>query len=111
MRARLAPIHARGADGGLTATDLEIPQEPEFEMGGGGLYGTVRDYLRFCRLFLNQGRADGGGQVLKPETVAQMSRNAMGDLRVRPLKAVLHDLTNDAEFFPGLPKSWGLSFM
>lgn len=109
MRERFAKIHQRGDDDGLTPLDLEIPQEPENEMGGGGLYSTVRDYLKFLRMILNDGKADGG-QVLKPETVQLMARNAMGDLRVTMLKAAIPSLTNDAEFFPGLPKSWGLTF-
>ena len=54
QRKRLAKIHARTPDG-LVATDTEIPQEPEFEMGGGGLYGTVGDYLRFAQVFLHDG--------------------------------------------------------
>src|SRR5258706_7151598 len=32
MRQRLAKIHQRGDDGTLAPTDLEIPQDPEFEM-------------------------------------------------------------------------------
>ena len=111
MRARLAKIHQRGDDGALEPQmELEIPQDPEFEMGGGGLYGTVGDYLRFIRMILNRGRANGE-QVLKPETVDMMSRNQMGDIRVCELKTAIPPLSNDAEFFPGLPKSWGLSFM
>ena len=110
MRQRLAKIHQRGEDGKLVPTDVEIPQEPEFEMGGGGLYGTVPDYLRFVRMMLNRGRA-GAEQVLKPETVDLMSRNAMGDRRVTLLRTAAPALSNDAEFFPGMAKSWGLSFM
>ena len=111
MRARLAKIHQRGEDGALEPQmELEIPQDPEFEMGGGGLYGTVGDYLRFIRMILNRGRANGE-QVLKPETVDMMSRNQMGDTRVCELKTAIPPLSHDAEFFPGLPKSWGLSFM
>ena len=111
MRARLAKIHQRGDDGALEPQmELEIPQDPEFEMGGGGLYGTVGDYLRFIRMILNRGRANGA-QVLKPETVDMMSRNQMGDIRVCELKTAIPPLSNDAEFFPGMPKSWGLSFM
>ena len=111
MRARLARIHQRGDDGALEPQmELEIPQDPEFEMGGGGLYGTIGDYLRFIRMILNRGRANGE-QVLKPETVNMMSRNQMGDIRVCELKTAIPPLSNDAEFFPGLPKSWGLSFM
>ena len=112
MRERLARIHHRGPDGSLTPDmALEIPQQPEFEMGGGGLYGTAGDYAKFVRMMLNQGRSDRGEQVLKPETVAQMSKNAMGDCKVGLLRTAIPPLSNDAEFFPGIEKQWGLSFM
>ena len=111
MRGRLAKIHMRGEDGSLAPQmDLEIPQDPEFEMGGGGLYGTVGDYLRFIRLILNRGRANGE-QLLAPETVDMMSRNQMGENRVCALKTAIPPFSNDAEFFPGMPKTWGLTFM
>lgn len=112
MRARLAKIHHRGPDGAL-APDLalELPQQPEFEMGGGGLYSTAGDYLRFVRMMLNEGRSDRGQAVLKPETAALMSKNAMGATKVTLLKTVVPPLSNDAEFFPGMDKQWGLSFM
>jgi methyl acetate hydrolase len=110
-RARLSSMHARGADGALAPIPFEIPQEPEFEMGGGGLYGTAADYLAFARVFLDQGRAAGGAQVLKPETVRLMAQNAIGDLNVRLLKTAAPAYSNDAEFFPGMVKKWGLGFM
>ncbi len=109
MRARLAKVHAH-ADGKYTPMDFEMPQEPEFEMGGGGLYSTASDYSKFVRVFLNRGKGNGN-QVLKPQTVELMSRNAMGNLKVTMLKTQMPNLTNDAEFFPGMPKNWGLSFM
>jgi CubicO group peptidase (beta-lactamase class C family) len=110
MRARLAKIHQRDDKDAFTALmDLEIPQDPEFEMGGGGLYSTAGDYLRFVRLILNRGKA-GSTQVFKPETVDLMSRNNIGAIRVTLLKTAAPPLTNDAEFFPGVAKGWGLSF-
>ncbi len=110
MRERLAKIHQRGEDDTLTPQlDLEIPQEPEFDMGGGGLYASAGDYLKFVRMILNRGKANGT-ELLRPETVAEMSRNNMGANRVSLLKTVAPALSNDAEFFPGMSKSWGLSF-
>ena len=118
MRTRLAKVHQRGGDGGLSVTDFEINQSPEFEPGGGGLYSTASDYLRFMRMILNRGagedaggKAGQGNRVLRPETVALMSKNAIGDLRVRMLPTQSPALSRDAEFFPGLHKTWGLSFM
>lgn len=111
MRARMAKIHARGEDDSLVATDIEIPQEPEFEMGGGGLYSTIGDYGKFVRMILNDGQSDDGEAVLKPDTVRTMSTNQMGDTRVAALKTAMPPYSNDAEFFPGMPKTWGLSFM
>ncbi|MDH3601178.1 MAG: beta-lactamase family protein [Candidatus Tectomicrobia bacterium] len=110
MRARLAKIHQRRDDDGFDPLDLEIPQEPEFEMGGGGLYSTVGDYLKFVKLILNKGAANGS-QLLQPETVELMSTNQMGDCRVCELKTAMPTVSNDAEFFPGMPKTWGLSFI
>ncbi len=109
-RGRLTAMHVRGPDGSLAQIPFELPQEPEFEMGGGGLYGTAADYLAFAQLFLNEGRA-GGRQVLKPETIRLMTQNAIGDLDVQLLKTAVPDYSNDAEFFPGMVKKWGLGFM
>ncbi|HSU63797.1 MAG TPA: serine hydrolase domain-containing protein [Burkholderiales bacterium] len=110
MRARLAKVHSRGADGRLTVTGFEVPQEPEFESGGGGIYSTAGDYLRFARMILNGG-AGNGNRVLRADTVALMSKNNIGNLRVSMLKTQNAVLSRDAEFFIGAPKTWGLTFM
>lgn len=107
QRGRLARIHARTPDG-LVPTDMEIPQEPEFHMGGGGLYATVGDYLRFARMILGGGQLDGV-RVLQPQTVALMARNAMGELAVRPMKTANPAVTLDVGFIDGM--KWGLSFL
>ena len=109
-RARLVGMHSRGEDGVLAPMEFEMPQKPEFEMGGGGLYGTAADYLAFARVFLTEGRAEDGRQVLRPETVRLMAENAMGELNVRALPAA-PPYSNEAEFFPGMVKKWGLGFM
>jgi len=110
MRERLAKMHERDDDDALRAIEFEVPQEPETEMGGGGLYSTAGDYLKFVRMILNRGRGESG-RVLKPETVDLMSRNHIGELRVTMLKTVMPTRSNDVELFAGVPKTWGLSFM
>jgi CubicO group peptidase (beta-lactamase class C family) len=110
MRARLASVHQRGDDGSLQPTALELPQEPEFHMGGGGLYSTAKDYLAFTQMFLHHGTFHGN-QILRPETVALMSQNHIGPLNVTILQTVAPSLSHDANFWPGMACKWGLSFL
>ena len=110
QRTRQAAMHARQPDGSLTPIPFEILQAPEFFMGGGGLYSTGPDYLRFLRMLLGGGQL-AGVRVLQPETVDDMSRNHIGELTVGPMKTAAPTLSHDAEFFPGMVKKWGLGYM
>lgn len=110
LRSRLAIMHARGEDGSLTPMEFELPDKPDIHMGGHGLYGTVGDYMRFIRMWLNDGRGEHG-QVLKPETVKMAEQNQLGSRKICALPGVIPMLSNDAEFFPGQSKSWSFSFM
>jgi CubicO group peptidase (beta-lactamase class C family) len=60
-------------------------------LGGAGLFSTAADIARFYRMMLNHGALDGA-RILKPGTVAEMTRNQTGTLAARP----------------GMP--WGLGF-
>ena len=111
MKARTAAIHARGADGSLTALDFALPDDPEVDMAGHGLYASVGEYMKFIRMWLNDG-AGPHGRVLKKETVEQAVRNGLQPhQKVVMLPGVIPSLSNDAEFFPGLKKSWSYTFM
>jgi len=110
MRARLVGMHARGADGKLTPIPFEMVQEPEFHMGGGGLYGTAPDYIRFVRMLLSGGALDGK-RVLKSETVKLMGQNHIGDINVTKLMTAAPEFSNDFDPWPDQDKKWGLSFM
>ncbi|MBV9820333.1 MAG: beta-lactamase family protein [Solirubrobacterales bacterium] len=110
QRSRLAKIHQRGDDGSLEPLDLELPSDPEVHMGGHGLYSTVLDYAKFIRMWLNDGRGPDG-PILSPETVADAASNHLGTMKIKMLPGVIPTLSNDAEFFPGMPKSWALTFM
>lgn len=112
-RARLATMHQRRRpDAPLSAAPhVTPPADPEVHMGGHGLVSTVGDYLKFIRMWLADGAADSGEQVLDPATVAMAAQNQLGDLKITALRGVIPALSNDAEFFPGMPKSWAYSFM
>ena len=73
MRASSPGVHQEAADGSLTPMDFELPHNPEVHMGGHGLYATVGDYMRFIRMWLNDGAGDNG-RVLKPRPCAWQRR-------------------------------------
>lgn len=110
MRERLATIHQRAEDGAIKPlTGFTLPQPPEMDMGGHGLYGTVGDYLSFIRMLLNDG--DGPhGRVLRPETVRFMAQNGLGDLKSGGWVTADPTLANEGEFYPGVRKSWAYTF-
>jgi methyl acetate hydrolase len=110
QRARLAGVHQRGPDGKLAVIPFELPQEPEFHMGGGGLYGTAGDYLAFAQMIM-QGGTYKGAQVLRRETVDLMAQNHIGQLEIGKMVSAMPGLSNDVELFPGMSKKWGLSFL
>lgn len=111
MRKRLARIHQREADGSLTPlTDYELPQDPEVHMAGHGLYSTAQDYVKFIRMWLNDGEGPHG-PILRKETVEAAVKNGLGKLKIHGLPGVIPTLSNYAEFFPGMPKSWAIEFM
>jgi CubicO group peptidase (beta-lactamase class C family) len=110
MRKRLVGMHARGEDGALAAIPFELEQAPEFHMGGGGLYGTAPDYIKFTQMILNKGRGNGN-QLLKPETVALMGQNNIGDLAMGKMTTAIGWATNDVDLYPDIVKKWGLSFL
>ena len=110
QKARLSAMHQRNPDGTLAAIEFGLPEEPEFHMGGGGLYGTAGDYVKFCRMILGGG-ALNGARVLQKATVDTMAQNHIGPLEVEVLKTAMPPLSRDVELFPGMSKKWGLSFL
>ncbi|RDE33876.1 class A beta-lactamase-related serine hydrolase [Parageobacillus thermoglucosidasius] len=106
MLERRATIHSRTKDGNITPLpDLILPQSPEMDMGGHGLYASIGEYMKFIRMILN----DGAG-VLKPETVAKMAQNGLGELKSGGWISSDPSLANDGEFYPGVQKSWSYTF-
>jgi CubicO group peptidase (beta-lactamase class C family) len=110
QRSRLSSVHQRDDKGALAPIEFGLPENPEFLMGGGGLYGTAGDYLTFTQMIV-QGGTLNGAQVLQRDTVEQMAQNHIGPLEIGVMKTAAPPLSRDVELFPGMSKKWGLSFL
>ena len=113
MKARRVTIHDRAADGKLTPLpDLALPQPPELDCGGHGLYASIGEYMKFIRMILNDG-AGPNGRVLKAETVAKMCEDGLAKMGLQSTGWVtsIPSLSNAGEFFPGIEKGWAYTFM
>jgi CubicO group peptidase (beta-lactamase class C family) len=110
QKQRAPGMHARAPDGTLSPIPFELPEHPEFEMGGGGLRSTASDYLRFARMILNDGKAEGH-QILKPETLALMKVDQIGGLPCGVLRSDHPGISNPVDFFPGMRQHWSLGFL
>jgi len=80
-RARLAVVYQRGQDGTVAPFEIEeVPftEQPALMEGAVGLVSTAEDFIRFSQMLLNNGEL-GSARLLRPETVASMTTNALPD--------------------------------
>ncbi len=106
-QARVVAVHQRQEDGSF----LEPPPQPfkpvQFFSGGGGLYSTASDYLKFARMLLGGGKL-GNKRILRSATVEQMSRNQIGDLMLVELRSQAPQFAKDPIRIPGSLDKFGL---
>lgn len=105
----MAKVHVRGEAGELEATPMNLGGG-EFQSGGGGLSSTAPDYAKFLQMVLRQGEL-GGNRVLSAESIAEMSRNQIGDLRAGYMGSAMPDLAQPFDTFPDQHTGWGLGFL
>ena len=110
QRARLARTWARLPDNSLEPLPITGAVDPDRCVGGGGLYATGPDYLRFLRMWLGGGVLDGV-RILQAGTIVEMGRNQIGDLTAGTLATALPEVSHSVEFYPGVVKKWGLGTM
>ncbi|MFB9266295.1 serine hydrolase domain-containing protein [Bradyrhizobium erythrophlei] len=110
QRAREAHLHVRERDGTLVTQPLEHHTAPRTFSGGGGIYSTAPDYLILLQALLNSGSI-GGTSILRPETVALMAANQIGNLDAGVMRTTNPAISNDVDFFPGTRLGWGLGHM
>jgi methyl acetate hydrolase len=76
--------------------------------GDGGLFSTAADYSRFVQMLLNRGQL-GGTRILKESTVAEMSKNQVGSVKVR-LQPTADPLRSQPYPLGAGEDVWGLGF-
>jgi CubicO group peptidase (beta-lactamase class C family) len=110
---RRVTVHQR-KDGRADAPPTEQPNQPQRPSttfgGGGGLWSTAADYIRFERMILNGGTLDGA-RILSAASVALMSRNQIGAVGVHALKTAQPDRSMDFTFVDDGKDKWGLGFL
>ena len=83
QRARLMAIHDARAGEPLRPSSIALPAKQEIWSGGGGLYSTAGDYLRFMRALLRGGELDGQ-RILRQATVELAFTDHLQGRRCRP---------------------------
>ncbi|MDP1598161.1 serine hydrolase [Phenylobacterium sp.] len=75
---RFCANYQRGPDKKLKLIDdpatSDFTKDPAFKSGGGGLTGTIADYMKFCEMLRRGGELDGH-RVIGPRTLAMMHMN------------------------------------
>ena len=114
---RVALIYGEADEGGLERFDMgptrtEMPAGPS---GGGGLWGTADDYLRFTQMLLNGGELDGV-RLLAPRTVELMHTNFLSPEALETMRpgqgfgldfATVHDPATAGEPYARGSYYWG----
>ena len=102
----------RGEGGELAPFPINIGggTSGAFISGGGGLWGTAADYMRFLRMLANGGALDGV-RILAAGSVAEMGRNQIGTLRAGTMTTTMPALSLAVDWFPDMTPGWGLGFL
>src|SRR5579862_3814376 len=110
---RVVSTYGRGQDGSgpLKENPRVQPPPPKAYNGGGGLYSTAPDYVRFMQMFLRHGKGPKGEQILQPKTVDMMATIQTGSLSCGKLKTARPNISSDVDFHPGVKDGFGFGFL
>ena len=108
---RLVSRYHRENGGELQQDERKLPAPPATFNGGGGLYSTAADYVRFMQMILNHGAGPNSVRILQPKTVESMMTNQIGELTAGKMKSFKPDTSADVDIQPGRTEKWGLGFL
>jgi methyl acetate hydrolase len=108
---RMVSEYTRQPDGSLVENPRTLPPPPKAFNGGGGLYSTAGDYVRFMQMILLRGHGPNGAQILRPKTLQMMETIQTGDLSAGKLKTSRPNISSDVDFHPGFKDGFGFGFL
>jgi methyl acetate hydrolase len=108
---RLVSSYRRQKDGSLKEDARTMPAPPKAFNGGGGLYSTAPDYVKFTQMILRKGRSANGGQILAPKTVELMSANQIGSVNVHKMTSTDPAVSADVDMHPGAADKYTFGFL
>lgn len=108
---RMVSNHIRAESGDLQQEERKLPTPPKMFNGGGGLFSTAADYVRFLQMILKHGMGPGKARILKAQTVESMQVNQIGALTAGKMKSFKPKTSSDVDIQPGQTEKWGLGFL
>jgi CubicO group peptidase (beta-lactamase class C family) len=108
---RLVSRYHREDGSDLKQDERKLPTPPTTFNGGGGLYSTAGDYVRFMQMILNHGKGPNNVRILQPKTVVGMKTNQIGELTAGKMKSFRPNTSADVDIQPGHTEKWGLGFL
>jgi methyl acetate hydrolase len=110
---RMVSEYTRGdqGTGPLKENPRTLPKPPKAYNGGGGLYATAPDYIRFTQMILRRGKGADGAVILQPKTVDMMATIQTGNLSCGKLKTARPAVSSDVDFHPGFKDGFGFGFL
>ena len=108
---RLVSNYQRAESGDWKQDERKLPAPPRSFNGGGGLYSTAADFVRFMQMILNHGMGPGHARILQAKTVESMKVNQIGALTAGKMKSFSHSSSSDIDIQPGHTEKWGLGFL
>ena len=108
---RLVTGYSRQDNGSLQQNPRALPPAPKEFNGGGGLYSTTGDYVRFMQMVLGKGRGANKVRIIEKKTVDSMEVNQIGSATAGKMKSSRPNMSSDVDIQPGATEKWGLGFL
>jgi methyl acetate hydrolase len=108
---RMVTRYHREDGSDLKEDERKLPTPPTKFNGGGGLYSTAADYVRFMQMILNHGTGPNNVQILQSKTVDSMMTNQIGELTAGKMKSFKPNTSAEVDIQPGHTEKWGLGFL